>query len=111
VGRLQDVTVIRPLVFVREQARPGSRLIAPTPPPARPARAASTTRPAHVGTDARQALRDLSYAAALPVVDENCPACFEAPRERQHIKKLLAREEAQFPNLFQVSPPRRHEAA
>jgi tRNA 2-thiocytidine biosynthesis protein TtcA len=53
----------------------------------------------------------LSYAAALPVVDENCPACFEAPRERQHIKKLLAREEAQFPNLFQVSPPRRHEAA
>ena len=36
VGRLQDVTVIRPLVFVREQARPGSRLIAPTPPPPGP---------------------------------------------------------------------------
>jgi hypothetical protein len=34
------------------------------------------------------------------VINENCPACFEAPKERHHIKKLLAREEAMFPSLY-----------
>jgi len=45
-------------------------------------------------------LRDFSYAAGLPVINENCPACFEAPKERHHIKKLLAREECIFPSLY-----------
>ena len=45
-------------------------------------------------------LRDFSYAAGLPVINENCPACFEAPKERHHIKKLLAREEGVFPSLY-----------
>lgn len=45
-------------------------------------------------------LRDFSYAAGLPVINENCPACFEAPKERHHIKKLLAREEGMFPSLY-----------
>ena len=45
-------------------------------------------------------LRDFSYEAGLPVINENCPACFEAPKERNHIKKLLAREEGVFPTLY-----------
>jgi hypothetical protein len=45
-------------------------------------------------------LRDFSYDAGLPVINENCPACFEAPKERNHIKKLLAREESVFPSLY-----------
>ena len=47
-----------------------------------------------------KALRDFSYDAGLPVINENCPACFEAPKERNHIKKLLAREESVFPSLY-----------
>ena len=47
-----------------------------------------------------KALRDFSYEAGLPVINENCPACFEAPKERNHIKKLLAREESVFPTLY-----------
>lgn len=44
--------------------------------------------------------RDFSYTANLPVITENCPACFEAPKERQHVKKLLAREESMAPVLY-----------
>ena len=47
-----------------------------------------------------RALRDFSYQAGLPVINENCPACFEQPKERHHIKKLLAREEGIFPSLY-----------
>ena len=47
-----------------------------------------------------KALRDFSYEAGLPVINENCPACFEAPKERQNIKKLLSREESSFPSLY-----------
>ena len=36
-------------------------------------------------------LRDFSYASGLPVIAENCPACFEEPKERHHIKKMLAK--------------------
>ncbi|KAJ8607109.1 hypothetical protein CTAYLR_009153 [Chrysophaeum taylorii] len=39
-------------------------------------------------------------AARLPVVNENCPACFEEPKERARVKKLLAKEEALFPNIY-----------
>lgn len=39
-------------------------------------------------------------AAKLPVIRENCPACFEAPTQRQHFKKFLAQEESQNPILF-----------
>ena len=47
-----------------------------------------------------KALRDFSYDVGLPVINENCPACFEAPKERNHIKKLLSREESVFPSLY-----------
>ena len=35
------------------------------------------------------------------MVPENCPACFESPKERYRIKCLLATQEALFPILFQ----------
>ena len=38
--------------------------------------------------------------ANLPVINENCPACFEEPKERARIKKLLSREETLYPNLY-----------
>lgn len=37
---------------------------------------------------------------SLPVVPDNCPACFRAPTERQHMKELLAGEEARTKHLF-----------
>ncbi len=42
------------------------------------------------------------YAAEqhLPVIPENCPACFGKPTERQHMKELLAAQEAYDPRLF-----------
>jgi len=38
----------------------------------------------------------------LPIVTENCPACFEAPKERYRVKCLLATQEALFPDMFQT---------
>ena len=37
----------------------------------------------------------------LPVITDNCPACFAAPKERKRIKHLLAQQQHYFPNLFQ----------
>ena len=36
--------------------------------------------------------KKFSYAACLPVINESCPACFEGPKERHRVKKLLAQE-------------------
>jgi hypothetical protein len=44
--------------------------------------------------------RDFSQQARLPIINENCPACFEQPKERDRVKKLLAQEEAMVPALF-----------
>ncbi|CAK0757961.1 tRNA-cytidine(32) 2-sulfurtransferase [Gammaproteobacteria bacterium] len=41
-----------------------------------------------------------AVAAGLPVISENCPACFTAPTQRQHFKELLAREEGTNRHLF-----------
>ena len=38
--------------------------------------------------------------AALPVVPENCPACFAMPMQRQSMKLLLAEQEKAHPKLF-----------
>lgn len=39
----------------------------------------------------REALfRDFSLKNKLPVVADNCPACFSAPKERHRIKLMLA---------------------
>lgn len=36
----------------------------------------------------------------LPVITENCPACFAEPKERKRMKALLAAQENIFPDLF-----------
>jgi len=43
---------------------------------------------------------DFALAAGLPVIPDSCPACFAAPTRREHMKALLAREEAVHPHLF-----------
>ena len=45
-------------------------------------------------------MRKYSIQANLPVINENCPACFEAPKERHRVKKLLEREASLNPSLF-----------
>lgn len=60
-----DVSVIRPLIYVREKDT-----------------------------------RDFSLQSGLPVINENCPACFEQPKERARLKKLMQQEETMVPNLF-----------
>eukprot|EP00730_Choanoeca_flexa_P002568 TRINITY_DN11097_c0_g1_i2.p1 TRINITY_DN11097_c0_g1~~TRINITY_DN11097_c0_g1_i2.p1 ORF type:complete len:568 (+),score=146.83 TRINITY_DN11097_c0_g1_i2:14-1717(+) len=37
----------------------------------------------------------------LPVISENCPACFDEPTERHRMKQLLAAQELLYPNIFQ----------
>ena len=45
-------------------------------------------------------LRDFAREAGLPIINENCPACFEEPKERERVKKLLKKEETLFPEVF-----------
>ena len=47
-------------------------------------------------------LRAFSEAAALPVIQDNCPACFRMPSQRAHMKALLGKEEAHNDRLFQA---------
>ncbi|GAV08026.1 hypothetical protein RvY_17784 [Ramazzottius varieornatus] len=36
----------------------------------------------------------------LPVISENCPACFNAPKERFRVKQLLTAQELLYPGLY-----------
>ncbi len=45
-------------------------------------------------------MRQYAEEQQLPVIYENCPACFGKPTERQHMKELLATQEAYDPRLF-----------
>ncbi len=47
-------------------------------------------------------LRDFATRAELPVIEDNCPACFAKPTQRQHMKELLAAQEADYPNTFKT---------
>ncbi len=38
---------------------------------------------------------------ALPVIMENCPACFEMPTQRQHMKELLQAEQRNNSRIYQ----------
>ena len=38
--------------------------------------------------------------ARLPIISDNCPACFAAPKERHRIKMMLSEQELEFPKLF-----------
>lgn len=43
---------------------------------------------------------DYAVRAGLPVIPDSCPACFSMPTRREHMKALLAREEAGHGYLF-----------
>ncbi|WP_407275662.1 tRNA 2-thiocytidine biosynthesis TtcA family protein [Halothiobacillus sp. DCM-1] len=45
-------------------------------------------------------LVDFATQHALPVITDNCPACFAKPTQRAHFKALLAEEERRNPQLF-----------
>lgn len=45
-------------------------------------------------------LAQFAQDAGLPVIPENCPACFSKPTQRYYMKELLAREEGQHQALF-----------
>nr|CAD7460575.1 unnamed protein product [Timema tahoe] len=47
-----------------------------------------------------KSLRQFAESRNLPIIPENCPACFEAPKERHRTKQLLAQQEILFPRLF-----------
>ncbi len=47
----------------------------------------------------RQA-RDFAQTAGLPIIQDNCPACFRAPSERDRMKQLLTAEEQANPRVF-----------
>jgi tRNA 2-thiocytidine biosynthesis protein TtcA len=44
--------------------------------------------------------RDFANSNRLPVIADSCPACFSMPTQRQHMKELLAKEEANNSLLF-----------
>ena len=46
------------------------------------------------------ALAEFAKEQELPVIFENCPACFSKPMQREHMKQLLAREEEASEHLF-----------
>jgi tRNA(Ile)-lysidine synthase TilS/MesJ len=45
-------------------------------------------------------MSEFAKAVNLPVINENCPACFEEPKERARVKSMLKREESMYPNFF-----------
>ncbi len=47
-------------------------------------------------------LRDFADNSMLPVIEDNCPACFAKPTQRQQMKELLATQESQYPNTLQT---------
>lgn len=44
--------------------------------------------------------RVVSQTAQLPIIEDNCPACFEAPKQRHRVKRVLAAQEHENPELF-----------
>ena len=44
--------------------------------------------------------RSFSNKNNLPIIADNCPACFSAPKERHRIKLMLAQQEHLFPSIF-----------
>ena len=44
--------------------------------------------------------RNYAKLFSLPIVNENCPACYQAPKERQRTKLMLAAQEQLNKNLF-----------
>ncbi|XP_666092.1 cytoplasmic protein of ancient origin (92.4 kD) (3D707) [Cryptosporidium hominis TU502] len=45
-------------------------------------------------------LANFALKAQLPIITENCPACFSQPKERRHMKQLLSQEESHNPTIY-----------
>ena len=45
-------------------------------------------------------LAEFAKEVELPVIPDSCPACFDMPTEREHIKQLLAQEETHNSGVF-----------
>jgi len=45
-------------------------------------------------------LRAFATEAKLPVIEDNCPACFAKPTQRFKMKQLLAEQEREYPNTY-----------
>ena len=45
-------------------------------------------------------MTEFSKDSNLPVINENCLVCFEEPKERARITKLISREEALCANIY-----------
>ena len=48
-------------------------------------------------------MRAYAAKAGLPVITENCPACFEAPKERRRVKKMCVTLRGSFSFFLCVS--------
>eukprot|EP00826_Nyctotherus_ovalis_P036752 TRINITY_DN3285_c0_g1_i21.p1 TRINITY_DN3285_c0_g1~~TRINITY_DN3285_c0_g1_i21.p1 ORF type:complete len:604 (-),score=154.23 TRINITY_DN3285_c0_g1_i21:21-1634(-) len=44
--------------------------------------------------------KEIAESQKLPVIVDNCPACFAAPKERHRVKLMLAQQEHAFPTIF-----------
>ena len=44
--------------------------------------------------------KEFVNSVKLPIIQENCPACFSAPKERHRMKILLSQQENLYPSLF-----------
>ncbi len=47
-------------------------------------------------------LMDFAITAKLPVIADNCPACFAQPTQRVQMKNLLATQESDYPHTFKT---------
>lgn len=45
-------------------------------------------------------LAQFAKESRLPIIADNCPACFAAPKERHRIKLMLSQQEFEHPDLF-----------
>ncbi|KAH9249733.1 hypothetical protein BASA81_012529 [Batrachochytrium salamandrivorans] len=45
--------------------------------------------------------KKFSYEAQLPIINENCPACFAKPTERERVKQWLKDQELVVPEFFE----------
>ena len=45
-------------------------------------------------------IREFAKSANLPIIEDNCPACYAKPQQRQRIKELLLMEQQQNEHLY-----------
>lgn len=103
--RSQNLRVIRPLVYVREKTTRAfaekvvtTRLICLIPGSSH-----TTNQQLFEHMVPLHYVRYLVFTSnqgALPVIPENCPACFQMPKERMRIKRILSEYENIFPNIY-----------